>query len=187
MKDKQRLLFPPLDEEPSKDGTAKEDASLPQELQDRFAKVRSLMRLEAVANDGSNDDHEQDAELKRKQQEAALDTAKAVHDEMTRLQNGIAELEAMYATQQRQQLLSDDDGDEDFYSDDEDDGEIGMRGNQGDAAVIFPAFPSVANAVEPEVNADTRLSQNSNAGYNNNCLESQETETAITTEKIVCN
>ena len=179
MTDMQGMLFPPLDDEESSvengptNGSSSRAAApaavLPQAIKDRFSKVRSLLREKASA-----DNETQAVELKRKQEEAALEAARAVQEEVQRLQNGIAELEAMVAVQQRQEQLQlqqqrqlimgggdddidDDEDDDGTDSDDEDDdGQGGIPGNNNhniiNGIVVFPALPSlVVNAVEPDV------------------------------------
>jgi len=110
-----------------------------------------------------------------------LDTARAVHEEMTRLQNGIAELEAIYALQLQEQehpnyLFE---GGEDLYSDDDaddssDDGHGGLPGNYNlvvdavavvDDRINFPALPpSIDNAVEPDMDGEVTRSRKGETG-----------------------
>ncbi|CAB9517783.1 expressed unknown protein [Seminavis robusta] len=136
----QGMLFPPLVE-------GDEQQTLPKDIKDRFSKVRSLLREKA-----SSEDEAESSELKRKQEAAALEAARAVQEEMARLQNGIAELEALCALQQQQQQRlqqqpipeqqSHGDEEESYDSDEEDDG-FGW----GEPNVV----PLVVNAVvEPE-------------------------------------
>ena len=196
----QGMLFPPLEDESisrdvngsgDEEGTDENNSNiqvLPQLLRDRFSKVRSLLREKA-----SKEDTDSTAQLKRKQEQAALETARAVQDEVSRLQNGIAELEAMYAQQRQQQLLVHDDGEgeEDIdesdvdIDDEEDDGQGGPPGenHHNNAGIVFPALPSLVNAVEPDLDADADSNQGSSSTNDANARES---EPLVTTENILC-
>lgn len=186
------MLFPPLDDEPSShDGSGSNCGNqvLPQNLRDRFSHVRSLLREKARTEDSSSA-----TVLKRKQEQAALETAKAVQDEMARLQNGIAELEAMYTQQQQerqqellpQQLMQGGDGidsDVEDAGDEEDDGEGGgIWDNHNNAAIAFQALPSLVNAVEPDL--DDNLGR-SNAGEGDQA-GARESDPLATTGDILC-
>ena len=180
------MLFPPLDGEVPKDhqGTG-EDQVLPQEIKDRFSKVRSLLREKATSND---DDAA--AALKRKQEAAALEAARAVEEEMARLQNGIAELEAMYAMQQQQQidqlLLPNERDSEDSESEDDDDDEQeGMpeNNNFNNHGVVFPALPSMVYAIEPDTDQDTTSRNNEHSSRDS---ERNESEAVVATQDILC-
>ena len=150
---------------------------LPQELRDRFSKVRSLLREKTSTEDTA-------ADLKRKQEQAALDAARSVQDEVSRLQNGIAELEDMYARQQQQRQqqqvihgdvnvvggIYEDDMESDVEDDEEDDGQgapppapLLPGDNQNNAVVVFPELPSLVNAIEPDLDAETADSRGSSA------------------------
>lgn len=206
MTDMQGMLLPPLDdeEESSHNNNGTETSTtevLPPELQDRFAKVRSLMREKAVNSSNSIKVEER----KRKQQEAALETAQAVHEEMARLQNGIAELEAMYSSQQRSQqqhqFVDDNDEEEDYMDSDVDEEDDGILLGEGDhhyhavrrhppAAAVDPEFPALpsavaANAVEPESEVDD--DGNIHGNHGSHICNDKEQSSVQTTEKILCN
>jgi len=196
------MLFPPLEDEPvARDdvGESKNNGPqvLSQDLRDRFSKVRSLLRQQSTAEDTA-------VELRQKQEQAALATAQAVQDEVMRLQNGIAELEAMYDQQQPQPAVFDDDDDDD----DSDDGEghdikVGAvaddqqqdngephhrenhRRNEKSAAILFPDFPyfSANAAVVPDLDtASIRSSHSSTSNYDKGAEEVNED-----TDDILCN
>ena len=195
------MLFPPLEDElSSRDVNGDSSSSsqvLPQELRDRFSKVRSLLREKISTEDAAGD-------LKRKQEQAALDTARAVQDEVSRLQNGIAELEDMYLQQQQQQErqqqvvvhddvhvvggIHEDDMESDVEDDEEDDGQgapppaplipPGDYHQNNAGVVVFPELPSLVNAIEPDLDADTTDSRDSSAR--------ESSEPFMTNENILC-
>jgi hypothetical protein len=154
MTDMRGMLFPPLDDEASSSGS-----QLPQDIQDRFSRIRSLLRERALPC--NNEDEA--AEFKRKQEAAALEAARAVQEEVTRLQNGIAELEAMCASQlQSQGDGADGDGDDESYVSDEDDDGFGGMPEDGEALLGESLVRAV---VELEYDRDTsNSSSNGDAG-----------------------
>ena len=79
-----QTLYPPNDEDAPGDG---DDDVLSQELKNNFNAVRDLL--------SSNNENEA--------QTMAIKAALAAEDEIRRLQNGIAELEALLARQQREE------------------------------------------------------------------------------------
>lgn len=193
----QGMLFPPLEDEvASSDLNGVHDGSrssqvLPLELRDRFSKVRSLLRENASTEESA-------ADLKRKQEETALDTARAVQEEVSRLQNGIAELEAMYAQQQqeerqqrRQQAVLENvhvvgenegymDSDLEEGDDEEDDGQGGPP-----PPLLAPGnyqnidLPSLVNAIEPDLDDD-------NAANRQGSERESSAEPMMTNEDILC-
>jgi hypothetical protein len=104
---------------------------LSNELRDEFETMKTAWRR---ARRSSGDNAE---ELRRKEQDAALDTAVAIESEMKMWQNGIAELEAM--------LAEEDDG-EDY------DEEVQARPQE---FVRFPSLPPVIPADEEDVDQNT--------------------------------
>lgn len=183
MTDMQGMLFPPLDDEGSSDNQGPgRDEVLPQEIKDRFSKVRSLLREQT-----SSQDDDGAAELKRKQEAAALEAARAVQEEVARLQNGIAELEALYAIQQRQpmhQLVRNEGEDEESDSDDNEEDEqegVPVNNNFNNNGIVFPALPSMVNAVEPDSDADSRCSES--LAHES---EREESEAVLATQDILC-
>lgn len=195
------MLFPPLEDElSSRDVNGDSSSSsqvLPQELRDRFSKVRSLLREKISTEDTAGD-------LKRKQEQAALETARAVQDEVSRLQNGIAELEDMYLQQQQQQErqqqvvvqdgvhvvggIHEDEMESDVEDDEEDDGQgapppaplipPGGYHQNNAGVVVFPELPSSVNAIEPDLDADTTDIRDSSAR--------ESSEPFMTNENILC-
>lgn len=183
------MLFPPLDDDVSHEDSTAQDRVLPSGIRDRFSKVRSLLREKATTEDDAAA-----GELKRKQEAAALEAARAAQEEVARLQNGIAELEAMYAMQQRQrqlELINDEEGgdEESEIEDYEEDEQVGV-GVPANNNVInrnirngigFPAQPSRINAVEPESDADVRSDEGASLAGDDG-----ESETVVATQDILC-
>lgn len=125
---------------------------LSQELRDNFESAKSLWRQLGRYNNDNHDhwgvepgSHERD--LRRKQREKAVETAQAVDAEITKWQNGIAELEAMLAQAENQQ----DSGDLAVEGiEHEEMG--GMVQGPGDAQIVrFPSLPPVVPLDEDEI------------------------------------
>lgn len=77
-----------------------EDDVLSPELRDNFETMRTLIRQEKKRKaDKTVEDIAGDEQLQAKKLQVAVKTAVAVEDEMSRLRNGIAELEALLAQQ----------------------------------------------------------------------------------------
>ena len=170
MTDMPGMLFPPLDDE-----SDTSQNQLPHDIQDRFSKVRSLLREKALTG---NADVEEAEELKRKQHAAALEAAHAVQLEVTRLQDGIAELEAMYALACQRQSPGDDD-EESYLSDEDDDGFGGLPEVVGD----LPVEPSMVRAVvELDYDRETSLT----SGSNGDDCDRPVTKRVINTHDVLC-
>lgn len=134
-----QLIVPPLEDngnqgdesdvEQNKNGGG--NTVLSNELRERFETMQTVWRR---ARRSSGDDV---AELRRKEQRVALDTAVAIESEMRMWQNGIAELEAM---------LAEEEGNEDHdYASYE---EIQVQPLE---AVRFPSLPPVIPADEEDI------------------------------------
>ena len=90
---------------------------LPPEIRDRFETMKSMWRQSRrQGQEGSTSDETE--VLKRKQREMAVETALAVDYEISRLQGGIAELEALLNVEDS---YDDDDGVEDSCGEEDDD------------------------------------------------------------------
>lgn len=72
-------------------GESSEEVSLANPLRDRFATMRAWLR-----GNNLSDNHEmEETDLKRKQRQVALETALAIHNEVSRLESAIADLESL--------------------------------------------------------------------------------------------
>jgi hypothetical protein len=99
-----RTLFPPLENNSAQAKSSMKDGNddvLSQELRDNFSAMRAIIEQE------SNEKKRKDAsstttvkDLQQKKYRVAVSTALAVEDELSRLRNGIAELEALLAQQE---------------------------------------------------------------------------------------
>jgi hypothetical protein len=115
---------------------------LPRELRAQFEDMKSIWRKSR--RDSSSATPAEKEELKRKERQMAVETALAVDSEISRLQSGIAELEAMLVQQDGPQDENDNDS---FYGEEEQ-----LQLPQllappvvvnAAAVVIFPALPPV--------------------------------------------
>mmetsp|Transcript_21647 Transcript_21647/g.24664 ORF Transcript_21647/g.24664 Transcript_21647/m.24664 type:complete len:100 (+) Transcript_21647:103-402(+) len=91
------MLFPPLEDSRSSCIDGNDDVLSPQ-LKENFNKIRAIMKQEKISKRRTTPSMVDDCkDLQTKKQKIALETALAVEDEMSRLRNGIAELEALLA------------------------------------------------------------------------------------------
>mmetsp|Transcript_3167 Transcript_3167/g.5203 ORF Transcript_3167/g.5203 Transcript_3167/m.5203 type:complete len:147 (-) Transcript_3167:123-563(-) len=100
-------LYPLLDDGAASTGCAtgspmRDGDVLSPELRENFDTMRALIRQEKKRKDAPHDNQEvEDQLLQTKKRQVAVKTALAVEDEMSRLRNGIAELEALLAQQEQ--------------------------------------------------------------------------------------
>jgi len=112
------MLFPPLEGtsprnvngHPAQDSRSSciddNDDVLPPELRENFNKIRALLKQENISKKRTTPSMADDSkDLQAKKQKVAVETALAVEDEMSRLRNGIAELEALLAQQENVECI----------------------------------------------------------------------------------
>jgi hypothetical protein len=110
-----RTLYPPLEEcspttgreqeAPMQDGHDDNDVLSP-ELRQHFNTMRRLIQQEEDAQKKRKDaPHQQLEELQLKKHQTAVETALAMDNELSRLRNGIAELEALLAQQEGRSII----------------------------------------------------------------------------------
>jgi hypothetical protein len=89
-------------------------------LRESFETMKSIWRHSRRPNSTGNESFDGDDadSLKRKQRELAVETALAVNSEITRLQSGIAELEALLNVPQHHDYDDDDEDDDDGVDED---------------------------------------------------------------------
>ena len=106
-------LYPPLHDDKDESAPDGDDDVLSQELKDNFDAMRAALRAQSRTERSDND-------LKRKEEpmKLAVKTALAAEEEMARLRNGIAELEALLAQE------------------------------EGDVGIAFPSLPHVVEEEE---------------------------------------
>ena len=155
-----QLIVPPLEEQSEQgavkgegtaqnrsgdgnDGQGNNDVLSP-ELREHFEAMKALWRQSRRSSSDGDEDLE---ELRHKSREKALETALAVESETLRLQNGIAELEALLAQQERGQV--------------DENAQDGQPGNDDNASerddaivardvILFPFLPPVVAPEEEE-------------------------------------
>lgn len=109
-------LYPPLDPPVAMDDE-ESDNVLPQELRENFENIQALMNSSSKAvttsedskkrkESSSADEDKETNDVEAKKLRMAIKTAIAVENEITRLRNGIAELETLLAEQEGGQVVA---------------------------------------------------------------------------------
>ena len=113
---------------------------LTHELRESFEAMKAIWRQAGR----DNEDSAANEELKRKMREHAIETALAVDSEVTKWQNGVAELEAMLSA------AADEDGSEGDYNSEDVDEEDMRQGHHGVRPLPAVRFPSLPPVVVPD-------------------------------------